>query len=405
MDLVVILTVIFCSGYFFSITTLGSTLTTVVMAGCSVGILTKGFFRRKRCPEEGLFVNKYTFSLTIYLIVVVLLFSGVSSVTVKQVILYFCAMLIVSTYDWMDFKRTFVKAMTIISILALIGYGLQQTPLINLLPTVTNYNGTTYVNGVVFSVIKYAYTGLTERMHGLFWEPGLFATYLAVAIVFLNKREAKRYWLTLLLFIVCLILTKSGAGIAMIPLILVIKLTGNSENELSKRKSTLICAILLLVFAIGQVGSDVIDQWLNNYLFVKLNDTSNISNFTRTNAVLVDLQIAWNHFPFGVGIANYATEIAKFNSSMQSSGTSTITTYLAEYGVFGIPIVITWIKSIYQISNGEKFVTKFATLLMFLTILTKEPHGNLLFMNCLLLYSTIGYQSEKDLIIKKTEEI
>ena len=342
--------------------------------------------------------------MTIYLIVVVLLFSGVSSVVVKQVILYFCAMLIVSTYDWMDFKRTFVKAMTIISILALIGYGLQQTPLINRLPTVTNYNGTTYVNGVVFSVIKYAYTGLTERMHGLFWEPGLFATYLAVAIVFLNKRESKRYWLTLLLFIVCLILTKSGAGIAMIPLILVIKLTENSENELSKRKNTLICVALLLAFALGQVGSDVIDQWLNNYLFVKLNDTSNISNFTRTNAVLVDLQIAWNHFPLGVGIANYATEIAKFNSSMQSSGTSTITTYLAEYGVFGIPIVITWIKSIYQISNGEKFVTKFATLLMFLTILTKEPHGNLLFMNCLLLYSTIGYQSEKDLIIKKTEE-
>ena len=241
-------------------------------------------------------------------------------------------------------------------------------------------------------------------MHGLFWEPGLFATYLAVAIVFLNKRESKRYWLTLLLFIVCLILTKSGAGIAMIPLILVIKLTENSENELSKRKNTLICVALLLAFALGQVGSDVIDQWLNNYLFVKLNDTSNISNFTRTNAVLVDLQIAWNHFPLGVGIANYATEIAKFNSSMQSSGTSTITTYLAEYGVFGIPIVITWIKSIYQISNGEKFVTKFATLLMFLTILTKEPHGNLLFMNCLLLYSTIGYQSEKDLIIKKTEE-
>ena len=139
-------------------------------------------------------------------------------------------------------------------------------------------------------------------------------------------------------------------------------------------------------------------------MLVKLNDTSNVSNFMRTNAVLVDLQIAWNHFPFGVGIAQYAPEVAKFNSTLQSSGTSTITTYLAEYGVLGIPVVLIWIKALFQIADSRKFVTRLATLLMFLTILTKEPHGNLLFMNCILLYSTVGYRSENDLININMEE-
>lgn len=93
-----------------------------------------------------------------------------------------------------------------------------------------------------------------------------------------------------------MIMTKSGAGIAMMPLILIIKLTDRKDEELSLRRNVLLCGVLILIFIIGQIGSDVIDQWLNDYLLVKLNDTSNVSNFMRTNAVLVDLQIAWNHF-------------------------------------------------------------------------------------------------------------
>lgn len=405
MNLIIYLTIIFCSGYFISITTLGSIMTIIVMAGCSLAIVFEGILRRKRNPQDGLLIGKKTFFLTAYLIAIVLLSSGISSVVGKQVILYFCAMLIVSVCDWYDFRKAFVKTMVVISCFALIGYVLQYTPIINMLPTMVNYNGTEYVNGVIFSFIKYTYSGLTERLHGLFWEPGLFATYLAIAIVFLKRENTKRYWIILVLFIVCLIMTKSGAGIAMMPLILIIKLTDRTDNELSARKNIMLCVVLVLFFIIGHVGSDVIDQWLNDYLFVKLNDTSNVSNFMRTNAVFVDLQIAWNHFPFGVGIAQYASEVAKFNSTLQSSGTSTITTYLAEYGVFGIPIVVIWIRALFRISDSRKFVTRFATLLMFLTIMTKEPHGNLLFMNCILLYSTVGYQSENGLININMEEI
>ena len=196
----------------------------------------------------------------------------------------------------------------------------------------------------------------------------------------------------------CLIMTKSGAGIVMMPLILIIKLTDRNNNDFSVKKNVILCVILFLFFAIGQAGIDVIDQWLNNYLFTKINDTSNVSNFMRTNAILVDLQIAWNYFPFGVGVAQYATEVAKYSLSLQSSGTSTITTYLAEYGIFGIPVVAVWIKALFQISDSRNIVTKLATLLLFLMILTKEPHGNLLFMNCILMYALIGYRSENYLV-------
>ena len=398
MNLIIILTIIFCSGYFLSITTLGSTITIITMAGCSLMIVSAGVLRKKRKQHEGLSIYKDTFILTSYLIVIVFLFSGLSSVALKQVILYFCAMLIANFCNWRDFKIIFVQAMVVISCFALLGCVLKYTPIINLLPTVFNYNGTEYVNGVIFSYIKYSYSGLTERLHGLFWEPGLFATYLAIAILFLKKENTKRYWFTLGLFVVCLIMTKSGAGIVMMPLILIIKLTDRNNNDFSVKKNVILCVILFLFFAIGQAGIDVIDQWLNNYLFTKINDTSNVSNFMRTNAILVDLQIAWNYFPFGVGVAQYATEVAKYSLSLQSSGTSTITTYLAEYGIFGIPVVAVWIKALFQISDSRNIVTKLATLLLFLMILTKEPHGNLLFMNCILMYALIGYRSENYLV-------
>lgn len=397
MNFIIILTIIFCSGYFFSITTIGSTMTIIAMACCSLAIVFYGILHKNGKPQGGLLIDKKLFLLTAYLIAIVLLFSGISSVVGKQVILYFCAMLIVSICSWHNFKKAFVKTMVVVACFALIGYALQFTQIIDLLPTVVNYNGTEYVNGIIFSIIKYAYSGLTERLHGLFWEPGLFATYLAIAIVFLKKENVKRYWITLALFIVCLIMTKSGAGIAMMPLILIVKLTDRTDNELSTRKNVVLCAALVLFFVIGQAGSVIIDQWLNDYLLVKLNDTSNVSNFMRTNAILVDLQIAKNHFPFGVGIAQYATEVAKYNSTLQSSGTSTMTTYLAEYGVFGIPIIAIWIKALFQISDSRKFVTKLATFLIFIMILTKEPHGNLLFMNCILMYATVGYRAESDL--------
>lgn len=170
-------------------------MTIIAMACCSLAIVFYGILHKNGKPQGGLLIDKKLFLLTAYLIAIVLLFSGISSVVGKQVILYFCAMLIVSICSWHNFKKAFVKTMVVVACFALIGYALQFTQIIDLLPTVVNYNGTEYVNGIIFSIIKYAYSGLTERLHGLFWEPGLFATYLAIAIVFLKKENVKRYWL------------------------------------------------------------------------------------------------------------------------------------------------------------------------------------------------------------------
>ena len=398
MKLIIIITIVFCSGYFFSITALGSTITIIIMTVCSLAIVFMAILRKKRNPQETLLIDRKTLALTTYQVTIVIMLSGISSVSIKQVVLCCCAMLIVSVYDWHNFKIIYIKVMAVISCFSLFGFAVQHSSLINLLPTIVNYNGIEYINGILFSIIKYKYSGPTERLHGLFWEPGLFATYLAIAIIFINRENTKRYWLTLVLFVVCLIMTKSGAGIAMMPLILISKLTEKRNLEFSLIKKVIFCVSVIMLFAIVQIGTDIIKQWINNYLFVKLNDTSNISNFMRTNSILVDLQIAWNHFPFGVGITQYATEVAKFSSTFPSSGTSTITMYLAEYGVFGIPIIAIWFVALFKISDSQNFIAKLAIFLIFLIILTKEPHGNLLFMNCILMYSSIGYRSEKELV-------
>jgi len=308
------------------------------------------------------------------------------------VIIIFCYY-ITRTIDYETFLKQFVNVMAFISISAILGYFvLCFTPLSNFFPTVLNYNNYTYYSGLLFSGISYQAGVVHDRLQGLFWEPGVFATYITLALFFIKKEHYKTtffYVSTVVLFIITLILTQSGAGILMLILILVIKLF--RERQISNR---IVLTVTCLIIALIPLLSDLAIGFLNDNLLEKVLDVQNVSILHRLNSILIDIHV-FIFNPIGVGVSNHSS-IAGEYGSLVSAGTSTLTTFLAEFGVLGIFHMVFWIASILRISKHRSFIVAFATFILFMFILIKESHQTLIIMNCLIFYNSYLFKTNEE---------
>jgi hypothetical protein len=239
-------------------------------------------------------------------------------------------------------------------------------------------------------------------MQGMFWEPGLFATYLILALLFCEEDmflKKKNYYLTNSLFVISIVLTLSGAGLLMLPIVLIAKIC--------KKKNISIYTIsLLIIFLVAIVYILVVHSaFLEKYLFSKLLDGDNISNYTRWNAFFVDLKVFVSSFPFGVGLSGYASALRQYHQDVLSLGTSTLTSYLAYYGVCGIIIASVCINSVFKINKNENIVSRLSAIILVIIILSKEPHSALLFMNCIFMYHTFYTNRDYGGDIKNDPEV
>ena len=149
------------------------------------------------------------------LIFIVIITYIVSGFTATNVYLYYITSIFVGLgisikYNFKDVCKIFVNVMTLISIISLVGYFLiNYTDILSFLPIIKNRNNVAYAIGYIFNYI----TIIPERNCGIFWEPGVFATFLIVAILFETCfKQKKANPLKIILFIVCIITTRSTAG-------------------------------------------------------------------------------------------------------------------------------------------------------------------------------------------------
>ena len=153
--------------------------------------------------------------MAIALIFIVIITYIVSGFTATNVYLYYITSIFVGLgisikYNFKDVCKIFVNVMTLISIISLVGYFLiNYTDILSFLPIIKNRNNVAYAIGYIFNYI----TIIPERNCGIFWEPGVFATFLIVAILFETCfKQKKANPLKIILFIVCIITTRSTAG-------------------------------------------------------------------------------------------------------------------------------------------------------------------------------------------------
>lgn len=392
MELIIWLGLLFSGGYYYSITSVGSSLVLPILAILTVILLFVSRESGFRLGTRLKALNKNRFVLFVLLSITIIIpglaNGNIGTLEIKYILILACSFLIAGRYSFSRFKFMFVRVMFIVAILAILGYFVLMSPLINIFPYITNYNGVEYVNGIFFSAIKYTYSGITNRVQGIFWEPGLFATYMAIAVFFVEKdmfERTRNYWIILITLIVSLILSRSGAGIIMIALLIMIKIFDHKTGVKTVYSVLSFIIYGLLIFAFFST-SDSFNSWINQYLISKVSDSSNVSNLTRMNSIYLDLFLFANKFPFGTGLSLYSYEVSLFKNLFPSSCTSTLTTFLASLGLFGIPLFTFWIKGILRLTKGNGFIAKIGIILLLLVMITKEPHGNLLIMNCLIAY-------------------
>ena len=140
---------------------------------------------------------------------------------------------IVFTYKFRDMANFYKKYISILAIVSLIGYFLVTPGIIKLdFTLINNINEVPYNVSFIFFNLSWT----PDRNIGIFWEPGIFATYLIVALIFeisLNEKN-KISPLRVLLYVVTIITTKSSAGYGLLLLVMLLfamEFANNSKNK------------------------------------------------------------------------------------------------------------------------------------------------------------------------------
>lgn len=300
------------------------------------------------------------------------------NIYLSQFSIIFCAFFIVEYCDSKKIIKVFINGMFIISIISLffMGYifffGAPNTELVN--TSLSNYG---YYNYYIFFYPNLWSTNLA-RNSGLFWEPGIFASYLIIALILEVTFSEKISYIKLIILILTTVTTFSTAGIIMIVPLLII-LIGRTIDNIKIKWIVSIILIIITLYLLFNMNFILNQLYLfNSDIFGKIIDSDLITTSTRIGSPLLNIKIFKTNPLFGVGI-NGATDIYNSFKGMYriDSQTSTSTYMLAVIGVFGITYTLIWIYSIIKIDLFS-LTTKCLILILILFIINKEPHNSLM---------------------------
>ncbi|WP_278243554.1 hypothetical protein [Catenibacterium mitsuokai] len=297
---------------------------------------------------------------------------------------------LIEKYGFRNIVKVYLDIMFFVSIISLIGYLLLNfTSLLNNLPSVTNINGVEYGVGIIFNYIK----ALPERNCGIFWEPGIFASYLALAIAFesiINSNSIS--WFRVLVFVVSIITTTSSAGYVLLIFSLGIVLLRGSKLSGYKKMLAIIVVIGIAIVAFN-IDNIILNTSLaqNKYLIKLTSDRMNQSS--RITSIYHNLSIFRKRVLFGAGINSVLNQMSSW------ADISTSTYMLSIFGVMGSLYTLFIIYGIFSQKNINIFVKLFFFFIL-ISIVNKEPHINIMFTWIIIL----GMLSDKNAICIKKKD-
>ncbi len=322
-----------------------------------------------------------SFFLLVSMIIINFITSGLNApiTYISYIATIIIAFGIVTVYDFEDFLAIFLKIMVFVSIVSLIGHYAVNSNQISLhLPILENTNSIPYGVGYIFFYIPL----IPERNAGVFWEPGLFATFLIIALLFeIIYKNSRISLVRIILFLITIITTRSSAGYGLIififALILIKKSSTLSNNKMRSFVTFvvfIICLIILinypLIFnAIGMDNNEVVNKLMGDQL----------EEQSRILAIKHNLSMLLNSFIFGLGVTETARNVKYV------ADTSTSTYILSIFGIFGLQYTFYWIYGILKDKRNDIYVNILIAVI-FLFIINKEPHFNNVFSWCVMFY-------------------
>lgn len=272
----------------------------------------------------------------------------------------------------------YLKLMIMITLVALAGYCLNNyTDVLQFLPHIKNLNDVEYSFGIIFSSI----ISIPERNCAIFWEPGLFATFLIYALVFeIIFKQGKVSINRILIFSIGIITAHSSAGYILFILSILLLL---SKRTLKKEQLFLriikVIFFIIIICCIVNYEAIIYMTPLREDEYIQKLLPENLMTTSRMLAIKHNLEVFMYNPIFGSGISTVL-------SSMQNvADTSTSTYLLSIYGGLGGLYSIWWIYAIGKL-KGLNIYNKIILFAIIFSILNKEPHATLLFTWCLLFW-------------------
>lgn len=277
------------------------------------------------------------------LLVFFLILSGVFNhmefgTTISRVMMVCVAYMITEAYSLKDYFKAFDNFIYLVAVVALLTEIIAYIApnIFNFFPTVVNTANYSFSVFLIGSM-RYSFLGNSLiRAGGIFWEPGAFAIYLVIAVMyqlfFSSRISIKR----LIIYIFTILLTFSTTGYIALAFLFGIFLIKNDANILAKRVKALI--VLLILFLISLV---VFNEMLFDMIFGKIvnNESTTIWRYASFfSGILVSIE----HPIFGVGANNLGIYVSKASELLgfgaaYSNISNTLVYQFAAYGlIYGV---------------------------------------------------------------------
>lgn len=227
-----------------------------------------------------------------------------------------------------------------------------------------------------------------SRLMGPFWEPGLFSSFLLFGLVLetiIFQFEKKRTWVVVIL-IVGIIASQSTAGYLLLAFELFVWF------QKSRKLHVIWDVVAIALILIGLYFQDYIALFLygiNQDIFWKLT-TDSITSNTRIMSPVVCFKVFLENPIFGNGLSlaidryNILKTAVDGNLAIDSLTTTNVF-FLSAFGIWGIGYSIGWVVGIMKAGHFS-IMTRLLLFILFMVILNKEPHYNLMITYVILFY-------------------
>lgn len=289
--------------------------------------------------------------------------------------------------------RAFVSTMCVTSFCSLCLWILTNVAKVDLpVPVLENVNGVHYKTLGIVSQYVEPYIQHSNSM-GFFWECGVFASYLLLAIVvefMLAERVSK---LRLALLTITLLTTGSTAGYLLLPLAISFGFLRQSS------KAGVVISVCLLAFTLIVLlnYSSIVDTLagFNPSLFGKLTDTGAVTRLTRLQSPGICWELFLQNPLFGLGYGGALDAYAACTISTSTVDSLTTTSFfqLAAFGVAGFAIWFVTLSSVFG-AHRASFSASLILAFLLLAILNKEPHTSSC-LTYLLIFSFLSLQDQR----------
>ena len=258
--------------------------------------------------------------------------------------------ILISEYINMEeFWMYFVRIMKVISISAIIGYGLKliNNYIFNMFPVITNVSGFRYSNLFITCIPENTEGFL--RSYGIFREPGVYQMFLIVAMIIYMFVINEKKTFDLIIFTVALLLTFSTTGyIALIILLIGYFIKKQNLSEKKSRIKAKFMMILGLVFTYLMLFTDILYKEEYGSVFGKFSSNNGSLN-ARWASIITNIDMFFESPVFGKGITyvdlNYSYNAYKLLNIKVLDNTNTLFMQLA---MFGLMFSIIWIILYYK---------------------------------------------------------